>query len=130
MTAVTSEHIELLVQLQEKDKEIDRLTAASDDASKQIQARKDALAAEKKALATAQENGKKVAVAKKSKELELAEKEAAIKKHQNELNAVKSNEAFKALMVEIDRGKAEASAIEDGILQLMEDAEAAVKAEK
>src|SRR5207244_10281573 len=91
---------------------------------------KDLLAAEKNRLAVAHERGKQVTLARKAKELEVADKEAAIKKHQNELNAVKSNEAFKALMHEIDRAKAEKNQIEDAILQLMEEAEAVVRAEK
>ncbi|MCX5782019.1 MAG: C4-type zinc ribbon domain-containing protein, partial [Elusimicrobia bacterium] len=43
-----------------------------------------------------------------------------IKKHNMELNSIKSNEAYKALLIEIEGAKANKSVLEDEILDLME----------
>jgi predicted nucleic acid-binding Zn-ribbon protein len=124
------EHIEMLISLQEKDTALDQLNADAAAFRRQVEAQKELLEAEKNRLAVAHERGTQVALAKKAKELEVAEKEAAIAKHQKELNAVKSNEAFKALIHEIDRAKEEKDRIEDTLLQLMEEAEAVQRAQK
>ena len=67
---------------------------------------------------------------KKTKELDVAAKEEAAKKHGGELNQVKTNEAFKALQHEIERAKADASDIETQILEIMDQLDASRKAEK
>ena len=54
-------------------------------------------------------------------ELELFQKEEAVKKHSLELNQVKTNDAFKALQSEIDRAKEEGGRLETDILEIMED---------
>ncbi len=67
---------------------------------------------------------------KKEKELDLAGKEEAARKHGLELNQVKTNEAFKALQNEIDRAKAEGGELETQILEVMEELDAVRKKEK
>src|ERR1019366_6536341 len=59
-------------------------------------------------------------LAKKQKDLDLDAQEASIRKHSTELNAVKTNEAYRALMGEIEKAKLGKSALEDQILQIME----------
>jgi predicted nucleic acid-binding Zn-ribbon protein len=65
---------------------------------------------------------------RKEKEAVLDSKEKAVAKHSMELNTVKSNDAYKALLSEIEKAKADKSVIEDEILELMEkiDVESAV----
>jgi predicted nucleic acid-binding Zn-ribbon protein len=57
---------------------------------------------------------------KKQKESLLADKEKAIEKYSMELNTVKSNDTYKALLLEIERAKADKSILEDELLVLME----------
>ncbi|MDR1244591.1 MAG: C4-type zinc ribbon domain-containing protein [Endomicrobium sp.] len=57
---------------------------------------------------------------KKEKESLLADKEKAIEKHSMELNTVKSNDTYKALLLEIEKAKADKSILEDELLALME----------
>ncbi|MDR1433997.1 zinc ribbon domain-containing protein [Candidatus Endomicrobiellum devescovinae] len=57
---------------------------------------------------------------KKEKESLLADKEKAIEKHSMELNTVKSNDTYKALLLEIEKAKADKNILEDELLALME----------
>jgi predicted nucleic acid-binding Zn-ribbon protein len=57
---------------------------------------------------------------KKEKEYLLADKEKAIEKYFIELNAVKSNNTYKALLLKIEKVKTSKSILEDDILMFME----------
>jgi len=57
----------------------------------------------------------------KSKNAELESVEALIKKHTTELNTIKTNQAYRALLDEIEEAKKQRSLIEDEILRLMEE---------
>jgi len=57
---------------------------------------------------------------KKDMENEIKIKEENIKKNQMELNSIKSNDAFKALLIQIDNTKKEMSELETEILIIME----------
>jgi predicted nucleic acid-binding Zn-ribbon protein len=57
---------------------------------------------------------------KKEKESLLDDKEKVIRKHSMEINTVKSNDTYKALLLEIEKAKADKSVIEDELLVLME----------
>jgi hypothetical protein len=59
-------------------------------------------------------------VLKKEKELAISALEGQIKKHNLELNTVKANEAYKALMLEIKNARDQKTQTEDEILVLME----------
>ncbi|MDR1696244.1 MAG: C4-type zinc ribbon domain-containing protein [Endomicrobium sp.] len=65
---------------------------------------------------------------KKEKEAVLDAKEKAVAKNSAELNSIKSNDVYKAMLLEIEKAKADKSAVEDEILELMVkmDAEAPV----
>jgi predicted nucleic acid-binding Zn-ribbon protein len=67
---------------------------------------------------------------RKQKELDLETQEGSIRKHSTELNAVKTNDAYRALMGEIEKAKQIQSALEDEILQLMEQVDQATKSWK
>ena len=58
---------------------------------------------------------------KKEKEALLTTKEATIEKHTLDLNTIKANDLYKNCLLEIEKAKADKSALEDEILQLMED---------
>ncbi|MDR2351231.1 MAG: C4-type zinc ribbon domain-containing protein [Endomicrobium sp.] len=57
---------------------------------------------------------------KKEKESLLADKEKAIEKHSMELNTVKSNDTYKALLFEIERAKVDKNILENELLVLIE----------
>ncbi|MDR2399405.1 MAG: hypothetical protein LBD61_03120 [Endomicrobium sp.] len=57
---------------------------------------------------------------KKEKETLLESKEKVIEKHSMELNTVKSNDTYNALLLEIEKSKADRSVLEDELLVLME----------
>ena len=130
MAPLTKENLDVLIALQEKDKALDELKARIDAVPVQIQALRNDLEAEKKQASAAKAEATRLQVAKKEKENELQSKEDGIAKHQKELNAVKSNEAFKALIAEIEKAKEEKGKVEDEILVLMEQADQVAKAEK
>jgi predicted nucleic acid-binding Zn-ribbon protein len=57
---------------------------------------------------------------KKEKESLLADKEKAIEKHSMEINTVKSNDTYKALLLEIEKAKVDKNILEDELLVFME----------
>ena len=65
---------------------------------------------------------------RKDKELELASKEESAKKLQTQLYALKTNKEYQAMLQQINDAKADASIIEDKILELFEQADS-VKSE-
>lgn len=67
----------------------------------------------KKSLAQSQLDRKKL-------EGEVESQEQSVRKHTGELNAVKSNDAYKALLAEIEKAKSDKQALEDKILEVME----------
>jgi len=127
---ITREDLARLVVLQEQDKVIDALQAAVSDAPAQIAALRAESDAEKAAVAAAKEKLTNLQLRRKEKELDLAKKEEESRKHNIELNAVKTNEAYRALQTEIDRCKSEAGEIETEVLMLMEEADALATEEK
>ena len=67
---------------------------------------------------------------RKNKELDAANQDEKIAKHEKDLNSLKSNDAYKTMLGEIDLAKKIKSEIEDGILILMEDYDQRLKALK
>ena len=67
---------------------------------------------------------------KKSKELDVAQKEEAARKHTGQLNELKSNEAYKAMQIEIEKEKAAAGDIETEVLVIMEEIDKSKAEEK
>jgi predicted nucleic acid-binding Zn-ribbon protein len=57
---------------------------------------------------------------KKEKEFLLTDKEKVIEKHSMELNTVKSNDTYKALLLEIEKAKVDKNILEDELLAFME----------
>jgi predicted nucleic acid-binding Zn-ribbon protein len=67
---------------------------------------------------------------KKQLELEIDGKDSQVKKFQGELNSVKTNDTYKALLKEIEQAKAGKNSLEEdllGVLQNLEDAQKDIK---
>lgn len=121
MPTIHIENIRALIELQDKDTVILQLSreaevhlpAAAEAVKKDFEEKKKAMDTAKAALLKLQSE-------KKSAELSVAEKDAEIAKHQKELNAIKDNAAFKAMMTQIDNCKADKDAAETKVLELMD----------
>jgi len=127
---ISKETLQQLVMLQENDSVLDKLQAEIDRIPKQIAALRDGLTGAKAKLADCKAKTMDLEKKKKEKELELAGKEEAVRKHSMELNQVKTNDAFKALQTEIDQCKAAGGQIETEILETMEGIDASRRQEK
>jgi len=112
--------LELLVALQKRDFALDKLREKSVELPQQMGSNDSALVSQRANLEDAKNNVKRLQLSKKEKELELSTKENDIKKHNMELNTIKSNDTYKALLSEINTAKLSVSAIEDDILNIME----------
>lgn len=124
------EKLDLLIVLQEKDLALDAVRRQAEEVPVKIGGQQALIAG----LKTELENSKKaltdLQLAKKQKELDLETHENQIKKHNAELNAVKSNDAYKALLAEIENAKKANSQLENDILEIMEKIEAENAASK
>ncbi len=114
------ESVKQLLSLQERDLELDKLQAELTAIPKEISAIKKQMEEEKAALEDSKKELTQVQLQRKDKENDLASKEEAVRKHTAELNAIKSNDAYRAMLGEIEKAKQEQSVLEDEILQLME----------
>lgn len=128
--ALSKENLVQLISLQEKDAALDKVKSTLDQIPVMVANLKAQLEADKSKAAEIKSRVIALEKKKKEKELELAQKEEAAKKHGAELNTVKTNEAFKALQTEIGFAKQAASEIETEILTLMDQIDAARKEEK
>ncbi|MBI4377161.1 MAG: hypothetical protein HY549_12015 [Elusimicrobia bacterium] len=128
--ALNKETLHQLLSLQEHDSALDKLKAEMDKLPTQISVLKGELDGVKGQAAQAKNKIIELEKKKKSKELELAQKEEAVRKHSADLNQVKTNEAFKALQQEMDKAKGEGGQIETEILEIMEEIDRCRKEEK
>jgi hypothetical protein len=119
-----------LIDLQTRDLYIDELAAKIGAVPDEINALNRAFEEKKSSMTAARDALMRLQVEKKSRELAIAEKEEEIRKHQRDLNMVKNNDAFKALLAEIESAKKEQGDIETEILGLMEEIDRAVLEDK
>jgi predicted nucleic acid-binding Zn-ribbon protein len=112
--------LELLYELQDYDIKIENIKSLIADAPELIENKKSELEAKKLETEEKKKNFVALTSLKKEKESVLDSKEKAIGKHSLELNTVKSNDTYKALLLEIEKAKADKSVIEDEILELMD----------
>src|ERR1700679_3526932 len=113
---LVNESIKQLLNVQERDAEMDGFRMESAAIPKRVAALKAEIQANKTALENAKKDLLQFQLAKKEKDMDLETREASIRKHSGELNAVKTNEAYRALVGEIDKAKQEKSAFEDEVL--------------
>ena len=128
--ALSRENLTHLIALQERDGVLDKLQAEIDKIPGEIAALLLELEKEKTRASLAKARILDLEKRKKTKELELAQKEEAVRKHTMELNQIKTNEAFRALQHEIDQAKAQGGDIETGILEIMEEIDVSRREEK
>jgi predicted nucleic acid-binding Zn-ribbon protein len=127
---ISKDDLGKLILVQSVDREADALRKRLAQIPEDVAAIRADTEAGKAAMEAAKKKSQELAMKRKEKELEMAQKEAAIKKHQGELNAVKSNDAFKALLKEIEEAKKGVSECETEVLTLMDEGDAASRAEK
>jgi hypothetical protein len=129
---VSREDLKKLIDLQVKDTAMDKLKKIAEAVPARIEEQNALLASLKQEAEGAKKNATQLQMHRKEKEIELETKETDIRKHGNELNAVKSNDAYKALLSEIEIAKQQKTLLEDEILLIMEqiDKEQAVFREK
>jgi uncharacterized protein len=115
-----NEKIASLIRLQQFDSEIEALRQSK----VRLQQEREKRRGEIRDLQAAFEDSKKALIQaqvdKKNLEMDVDAKEQAMRKSSGELNSVKSNEAYKALLTQIEEAKKAKSELEDKLLDLME----------
>ena len=111
--------LELLYELQSYDTKIAVLKGKIDAAPALIGAKQEEIAAKKAITEEEKKNFINLNTLKKEKDALLASKEQLISKYTLELNTVKSNDTYKAMLLDIEKSKADISVIEDEILELL-----------
>ena len=115
-----NESIKQLLSLQERDLDLDQIKAELASIPKEIAALKTHIEKDKLALEDSKKEATQLQMQRKGKEVDLETKEGEIRKHSTELNSLKSNDAYRAMLGEIEKVKQEKSVLEDEILQLMD----------
>jgi predicted nucleic acid-binding Zn-ribbon protein len=114
------EQLKLLMALQKIDTQIYRLKEEKKNLPKEIEALKNAFDAKKQNLAQSEKAYLDAQKEKKDREAEFAAKEESVKKLQGQLYQLKTNKEYNAMLQQISDGKADASVIEDRILESMD----------
>lgn len=112
-----------LLKLQAIDSEIYGLKDELDSKPQVIKGLQDAFEAKKQSLAELEKKLLDLQKQRKDKELELATKEEGTKKLQAQLYTLKTNKEYQAMLQQIQDSKADASLIEDKILEAMDAAD-------
>ncbi|MDR0617931.1 MAG: C4-type zinc ribbon domain-containing protein [Endomicrobium sp.] len=112
--------LEILYKLQSYDTKIDNFKKQIQQALLSIEEKKKNLQNKRIDFESKKKSFVEINSVRKEKEAVLNSKEELISKHSLELNKVKSNETYKALLLEIDKIKADKDVIEDEILELMD----------
>ncbi len=120
MSGIHTKEIKILIEFQAKDSAIDTLNKKISGFPEEINNINQQLEEQKMAMEEIKNLLIQIQVEKKDKELSMAQKEEDIKKHERELNLVKDNNAFKALLTEIERDKEGRDTLETEILMLLE----------
>lgn len=119
--------LNLLLKLQEHDAELDALLEKISSENALIAAKNKEAESLKSSLKSAKDTLTAAQMQKKKLEGEAEAQEQKVQKHQGELNSLKSNDAYKAMLLEIEMAKQALKQIEDNILGAMETADAAEK---
>jgi predicted nucleic acid-binding Zn-ribbon protein len=114
------EKLDLLIILQEKDRVLDKFRSRAREIPLKIEEHGTTINGLRTQLDESKKNVISFQLEKKQKELDLESHEAQIKKRTAELNSVKSNDTYKALLAEIETAKKANSQLENDILEIME----------
>jgi len=109
-----------LIQLQTIDSEIYTLQNEKSAKPETIKALTASFEEKKSHLASLEKNSLDLQKHRKDRELELGTKEEGIKKLQSQLYQLKTNKEYQAMLQQIDSTKADASVIEDEILEILD----------
>ncbi len=112
-----------LIRLQTIDSEIYALRSEKSSKPGEIKAIEDSLEAKKAQMAELEKSSLDLQKRKKDKELELSSKDAATTKLQGQLYSLKTNKEYQVMLRQIQDSKADASIIEDKLLELFEQAD-------
>lgn len=112
-----------LVKLQAIDSEIYALRSEKEAKPQEIKVLEAAFEEKKQNLATLEKKLLDLLKQRKDFELELASKEEATKKLQSQLYSLKTNKEYSTMLQQIQGSKADASVVEDKILQAFEQAD-------
>ena len=120
--AVTNLKVQLtnLIQLQTLDTDIYALKSEKQAKPLEMKTLTDAFEQKKLSLADLEKKLLDAQKQRKDRELELASKEEATKKLQGQLYQLKTNKEYQAMLQQIDDSRADASVIEDKILESLE----------
>jgi len=117
--------IEFLIKLQVLDKELYTLNSEKEDIPLKIKAIDEALGSKKQGMKQAEADLKGLQMKLKDREVALQQKEDQVKKLELQLYQLKSNKEYSAMLAEIGGFKADNSLVEEEILRLMDDIDAA-----
>ena len=112
--------LDILVKLQAIDSEIYELKAEKEAKPQQLKEMEALFEAKKQNLASLEKNLLELQKQRKDKELELASKEESDKKLQTQLYSLKTNKEYQTMLQQIEGVKADASLIEDKILEVLD----------
>jgi predicted nucleic acid-binding Zn-ribbon protein len=112
-----------LVQLQKIDSEIYSLKGEKDSKPEELKVLETSFEAKKQSLAALEKSLLDLQKQRKDKEAELAVNEENRKKLQNQLYSLKTNKEYQTMLQQIADAKADASVIEDKILQFFDQAD-------
>ena len=114
------EQLKSLVSLQVIDTEIYRLKAELDTKPGEISALEASFEEKKQHMSALEKSSLDIQKARKEKELDLGIREESRKKLQTQLYSLKTNKEYQTMLQQIADSKADASVIEDKILQLFD----------
>jgi predicted nucleic acid-binding Zn-ribbon protein len=112
--------LKLLYELQNYDIRISDIRGKISKVPFLVEDKKKSLEYKKKAIEIKKKNFVKLNSLRKEKEAMLDLKEKAISVYSVELNRVKSNDVYKAVLLRIEKAESDKSVIEDDILELMD----------
>ncbi len=114
------DELERLLALYEVDRELDKVEALKIEIPLQIEQLEKDKEDVRRSVSEFLESIKHTEIVLKRRELDLADAEERLKKHQNQLPTLKSNEEYRAMIKQIEIDREEISRIEDEVLELME----------
>ncbi len=126
-TGKLKSQLKILLQLQSIDSQIYGFNEEKNSLPKEIEVLSVAFEEKKKHLAELEKVSLDLLKAKKDSELELAAKEEVTKKFQSQLYSLKTNKEYNTMLQQIQGANADASRVEDKILEVMENSESSRK---
>lgn len=124
MSLSIKENIDILKRVQEIDRQIYSLQRQCEEIPEQRARFKKELGFERNHLKSLEDDFKKIQLKQKEQEGELAQREANVKKFDQQLGQVKTNKEYSALQQEIASLRADNSLLEEEIIRLLDQLEA------